>query len=161
LMVRPLNGLYFANAVGFREAIMTELLSRDEPVKAVLLDLSATTDLDVPSADTLAELSEELHSRDVRFMLYHVITPVRKMLEHAGVMEKIGLQDIFSTPVEAVTNYLLWQCDYAGIEDLLRSGGQTINDLLQVSLSSAPVEHQAAIAEIVDNLDKEIRRSQQ
>ena len=40
-----------------------------EPVKAVLIDLGATTDVDVPSADMLGELHEQLHDMDVRLML--------------------------------------------------------------------------------------------
>ena len=67
---------------------MTEMTSSAEPVKAVLLDLGATTDLDVPSADMLAELGEELRNRNVRFMLMRVIMPVRQMLEHAGVWKR-------------------------------------------------------------------------
>ncbi len=104
--MRPENGLFFANAAGFREAIIAEMTSSAEPVKAVLLDLGATTDLDVPSADMLAELGEELHSRNVRFMLMRVIMPVRQMLERAGAMEKISPQDIFYWPDEAVVDYL-------------------------------------------------------
>ena len=75
LMVRPENGLFFANAAGFREAIMAEVTASAEPVKAVLLDLGATTDLDVPSADMLAELGEELHGHSVRFMLMRSSLP--------------------------------------------------------------------------------------
>ena len=106
LIVRPENGLFFANAAGIREAIITEMTSSAEPVKAVLLDLGATTDLDVPSADMLAELGEELHSRHVRFMLMRMITPVRQMLENAGAMEKIKPEDVFIGPTEAVLDYL-------------------------------------------------------
>ncbi len=81
LIVRPENGLFFANAAGIRETIMAEMTSSATPIKAVLLDLGATTDLDVPSADTLAELGEELHAHNVRFMLMRAIMPVRQMLE--------------------------------------------------------------------------------
>ena len=89
LMVRPENGLFFANAAGMQEAIIKDMTSGPVPVKAVLLDLGATTDLDVPSADMLGELSKELHSRKVRFMLTRVITPVHQMLERAGALEEI------------------------------------------------------------------------
>jgi len=106
LMVRPLNGLFFANAAGFREAIVAEITSSSEPVKAVLLDLGATTDLDVPGADMLAELAEELRDRNVRFMLTRVITPVRQMLELAGAMQAIQAEDVFVRPIEAVVDYL-------------------------------------------------------
>ena len=159
LMVGPLNGLFFANAAGFREAIITEMLSSPEPVKAVLLDLGATTDLDVPSADMLAELGEELANRDVRLMLMRVIIPVRQMLGRAGAMEKIRPEDIFVGPTEAVLAFLSSQYDEAGIQELMRSGAQAVRSLLQTSLSSAPAERQAALAAIVDSLDAAIKRN--
>jgi len=158
LVVRPLNGLFFANAAGFREAILAEMASSPEPVKAVLLDLGATTDLDVPSADMLAELGEELHTRNVRFMLMRVITPVRQMLELAGALEKIGPQDVFVGPTEAVLDYLSSQYDDAAIMELMRSGAVAVRDLIQASLPSAPPERQAGLASIVDSLDREIER---
>ena len=101
---------------------MAEMTSSATPIKAVLLDLGATTDLDVPSADTLAELSEELHARNVRFMLMRVIMPVRQMLELAGAMEKIKPEDVFIGPGEAVVDYYSSQGDYAGLQELMRSG---------------------------------------
>ena len=119
----------------------------------MLLDLGATTDLDVPSADMLGELSEDLHSRDVRFMLMRMIMPVRQMLELAGVMEKIRPQDIFVSPTEAVVDYLSSQYDDAGIQELMHSGANTVRSLLQASLATAPAERQAALAAIVDSLD--------
>jgi MFS superfamily sulfate permease-like transporter len=158
LMVRPENGLFFANAAGFREAIMAEMTSSAEPVKAVLLDLGATTDLDVPSADMLAELGEELHSRNVRFMLMRAIAPVRQMLEHAGAMEKIRPEDVFLGPTEAILALLSSHYDEGGIQELLHSGAETIRTLLQASLTSAPAERQAAIAEILDSLDQAIEQ---
>jgi anti-anti-sigma regulatory factor len=118
LIVRPENGLFFANAAGIRETILSEMQSTAEPVKAVLIDLGATTDLDVPSADMLGELSEELHSREIRFMMMRMITPVRQMLERSGVLEKIKPQDIFTGPGEAVLDYLSTQYDEAGILEL-------------------------------------------
>ena len=69
LIVRPENGLFFANAEGIREEILSEMQASEQPVKAVLLDLGATTDLDVPGAETLEQLYEDLHSRNVRLIL--------------------------------------------------------------------------------------------
>ena len=157
LVVEPLNGLFFANATGFREAIMEEIASSAEPVKAVLLDLGATTDLDVPSADMLAELGEELHNLNMRFMLMRVIAPVRQMLERAGAMEKISSEDVFVGPTEAVLAYLSSQYDEAGILEMMHSGADTLRSLLQASLASAPPERQAALAAIVDGIGQGIR----
>ncbi len=158
LIVRPENGLFFANAAAFHDAIFAEMSARAETVNTVLFDLGATTDLDVPSADMLAELAEELHNRDVRFMLMRVIAPVRQMLESAGAMEKISAQDVFFGPMEAILAHLSMHYDEASLEDLLSSGAKSVHDLLQASLVTAPAEHQAALTEIVDSLDKEIRR---
>ena len=160
LMVRPENGLFFANAAGFREAIIAEMTSSAEPVKAVLLDLGATTDLDVPSADMLAELHKQLHNRNIRFMLTRMITPVRQMLEHAGAMEKIRPQDVFIGPVEAVMDYMTSQYDDAGIQELLSSGASTLRSLLQASLASAPPERQAALAAIVSSVGQGLKPSE-
>jgi MFS superfamily sulfate permease-like transporter len=160
LIVRPENGLFFANAAGIQEAIISELLSSTEPVKAVLLDLGATTDLDVPSADMLEKLHEDLTSRNVRFMLTRMIMPVRQMLELAGVMEKIRPQDVFVDPAEAVLDHLSTQYDDAGILELLHSGANRVRNLVLASLSNAPDEHKAALAAIADSMDKGIKGSE-
>jgi high affinity sulfate transporter 1 len=160
LIVRPENGLFFANAAGIREAIMAEMTSSTVPVKALLLDLGATTDLDVPSADMLGELGEELHSHSVRFMLMRMIMPVRQMLELAGVMEKIRSEDIFAEPAEAVLDYLSTQYDDAGIQELLQSGADTVHSLLQASLATAPAERPAALAAIAESISKGINPSE-
>ena len=159
LIVRPENGLFFANAAGIREAILVELQSATVPVKAVLLDLGATTDLDVPSADMLDMLHEDLSSRNVRFMLMHIIMPVRRMLELAGVMEKINLQDIFIGPVRAVLDYLSSQSDDAAIQELLRS-----EEILYVvccvrASRTTPLDRQA-LGEISESLDKEMKNNE-
>jgi MFS superfamily sulfate permease-like transporter len=158
LIVRPLNGLFFANAAGFHHAIIEEMTSSKEPVKAVLLDLGATTDLDVPSADMLTELSEELHSQNVRFMLMRVIAPVRQMLESAGTMEKVKPEDVFRDPLGAVLNYLSSQYDDAGLREFMHSGAKTMRDLLQESLAKANDEQKAILTPIVDGLDREIKK---
>jgi MFS superfamily sulfate permease-like transporter len=133
------------------------MTSGTEPVKAVLLDLGATTDLDAPSAEMLAELGEELHNHDVRFMLLRVIAPVRQMLEVAGAMEKIKLEDVFVGPTEAIVALLSSHYDEAGIQELLQGGAETIRALLQASLTAAPVERRDTITAVLDTLDQAIK----
>jgi SulP family sulfate permease len=159
LIVRPENGLFFANAVGIREAIMAETTTTTGPVKAVLLDLGATTDLDVPSADMLGELAEELHSRNVRFMLMRMIMPMRQMLELAGIMQKIRPEDIFTDPIEAILDYLASQYDDSGILEMLQSAVDEVQSLLNESLSKAPAERRAALEAIVEAIGKGIKPS--
>lgn len=102
LIVRPENGLFFANAAGFRDSILDELRASADPVQTVLVDLAATTDLDVPSADMLRELHEELHGMDVRLMLTRVVTPVLLLLERSGVVAVIRPDNIFVGPLDAL-----------------------------------------------------------
>jgi MFS superfamily sulfate permease-like transporter len=139
---------------------MAEITSSAEPVKAMLLDLGATTDLDVPSADMLTELGEELHSRNVRFMLMRMIMPVRHMLEAAGAMQMIRPEDVFIGPTEAVLDYLTSQYDEAEIQELMRSGADSLRGLLQASLATAPAERQAALASIAEGIGKGIKPSE-
>jgi sulfate permease, SulP family len=160
LIVRPENGLFFANAAGIREVILSEMQSAAEPVKAVLLDLGATTDLDVPSADLIETLHEDLESREVRLMLMRMIMPVRQMLELAGVMAKIKPQDVFAGPTEAVLDYLSSQGDAAGVQELLRSAASSVRVLLENHSFTVPAERQAAFAGVVDNLNLAIKEGE-
>jgi sulfate permease, SulP family len=173
LMVRPESGLFFANASALREAIVGQVRTSAQPVTAVLIDLGATTDLDVPSADMLAELHEQLHGLHVRLILARVITPVRQMLERAGVLEKIGLQNLFVDLTAAVLDYLSSRTDQtvAGaaqpdpsldeeLRDLLRSGLVSARDLLQAHQPTAPAGRQAVLQTIVGNIDQAIELEQ-
>lgn len=160
LMVRPENGLFFANAAGLHEAIVSEMQSSAEPVNAVLIDLGATTDLDVPGADMLAELGEELRSQDVRLMLTRVIMPVRQMLERAGAMDQIRPEDIFIRPEAAVLDFLTSQHDASAVQELLGGGVQMVRSLLQAHPSTALDEGQSALAAIADGLDQALNRSE-
>jgi sulfate permease, SulP family len=161
LIVRPENGLFFANAAAIREAIMAEATSSPGPVKAVLLDLGATTDLDVPSADMVGELNEELHSHELRFMLIHTITPVRQMLELAGVMEKIRPQDVFPGPIEAILDYLSSAADDASVQELISSGAESMRNLLLASLATVPEERRADLIATAGNVAQEIKGAKQ
>jgi len=157
-MLRPENGLFFANATGLREAIMREVHASVEPVKAVLSDLGATTDLDVPSADMLAELHKELRNRNLRFMLTRVIAPVRLMLERAGVMKEIRPEDIFIEPTDAVLDYFISEYDDSRIQELLHSGLVMLHNIVSARLPTAPPERQAALTALAERLDLEIKQ---
>ena len=104
----------------------------------------------------LTELAEDLHRREVRLMLMHVITPVRQMLDKVGAINKIGPENLFIGPPEAVLEYLSSQSDAAGILELLRSGASSAVTLLQAGMSTAPADRQAELAAIVESLEKEI-----
>jgi SulP family sulfate permease len=123
LMVRPENEMFFANAAGLREVIMAEVTANSSPVTAVLIDLSATTDLDVPAADALEELHDQLSRRDIRLMLTHVITPVRETLDRATSGQPKLSDVIYESPVAALVDHLSATGNAAAI-DALRDGAE-------------------------------------
>ena len=152
LVVRPEASLFFANAAGVRETIIGEVDGATPPFKAVILDLEATTDLDVPSADVLGELSTDLSARHVRLMLAHVIGPVREMLDRAGAMKEIHPDDVFEDEREAVLEYLAWQEDDVEVQALLVSGLRETRDLVKANLSAATPEKRAGMEQIAEGL---------
>ncbi len=129
LIARPESGLFFANAGGFRDGVIAELEAAPEPVKAVLLDLGATVDLDVPSADMLAELAEELRERGAPLSLARVIGPVREMLAQAGALEKIGAGNIYATTADGVARFLRGEGDVEGVRELANSLALQLREL--------------------------------
>lgn len=106
MIVRPENGLFFANAVAFREAIVARAHASEAPIRTLLIDLEATTDLDVPSADMLSDLHSELSGLGIRMTLTRVITPVREFLDRTGTLDEIGRQNVFLGPIDAVNAHL-------------------------------------------------------
>jgi hypothetical protein len=72
-------------------------------------------------------------------------------------MEKIRSEDIFLSPTEAVLAYLTSQYDDAAIQELLRSGANSVQSLLVASLATAPAERQAAMIEIVNSVGTGIK----
>jgi high affinity sulfate transporter 1 len=106
VIVRPNEGLFFANATSLAEEIRDEVLSSDPPARAVLLDLEMTFDLDVPSLDALVELKEGLAEEGVDLMLVRVHQDVREMLKHSGVLDKIGIDNVQAHVLDGVLDFL-------------------------------------------------------
>lgn len=106
LVVRPNEGLFFANAASLTGEIQKEVRSSDPPAQALLLDLEMTSDLDVPSLDALAELKEELAEQNVDLMLARVHEDVREILEHSGVLDKIGADNMHPYVLDGVLEFL-------------------------------------------------------
>jgi high affinity sulfate transporter 1 len=81
LIVRPDQGLFFANIESLSNEINQLVESAESPVKVVLLDLEMTNQLDVPSLDMLSELKEEMQKRGAELWLVRVHGQVRDSLE--------------------------------------------------------------------------------
>jgi len=94
--------LYFANA-DFVVARAIELTAGDEPIHAIVLDLSAVNDVDSSAAHALETLHDDLAKVGIRFALANPKGPVRDMLARSGVTAHFGPKGTFSSIKEAVT----------------------------------------------------------
>ena len=100
LIVRPDEGLYFANAGQIREQILS-LINSEPDITAVVIDLELSSELDVPAADSLAELHETLQSRGVRMVLSRVHAEPRAMLKQHGLFDELGEASVYRRTLPA------------------------------------------------------------
>ncbi|MFY0571661.1 sulfate permease [Archangium lansingense] len=113
MVLRPNEGIFFANAESLREEILERIQRSPRPVRTVLLDLEATTDLDVPGADMLADLHEDLETQGVTLLLARALAPTRKMMERTGLLEKVGRDHLYPHVLSGVVDYLARYAPYA------------------------------------------------
>jgi len=106
LILRPDQGLFFANVEALRNEIMNLVDEAQPPVKVVMLDLEMSNQLDVPSVDMLVELKEELEQRNTEMWLGRLHGPVRDALDRSGVLQKIGQENLYSRDLEGIVEYL-------------------------------------------------------
>jgi MFS superfamily sulfate permease-like transporter len=106
LVIRPNEGLFFANAASLKEAIGELVRSSDPPVRVVLLDLEMTFELDVPSADALADLKEALERAEVALLVTRAHGEVKDMLDQSGVTDQIGPENFYAHIMDGVFAYL-------------------------------------------------------
>jgi MFS superfamily sulfate permease-like transporter len=79
--------LFFANASYFDERIADLRAAAPDPVRAVVLDGSAMTDVDVTGTDSLRRLAEDLRAHGGRLVLTGVSADARACIEAAGLTE--------------------------------------------------------------------------
>jgi len=128
LILRPDEGLFFANADTLRNDILGLVDDAQDPVKVVLLDLEMSSELDVPSVDMLGELKLELGKRNAELWLSRLHGPVRDALDRSGVLEQVGPQNIYPRALESSLEYIS-RGSFDGGEDLA-----VVNDGLKMTL---------------------------
>lgn len=103
LLLRIDAPLYFFNANVAREQIVAMLDRSDPKPEAVIIDIGATSDLDVSSTDVLHELVVDLHEASIELILAQVKGKVRDRMLRTGLMDELGEANIHSTVASAVT----------------------------------------------------------
>ena len=75
------------------------------PVKAVVLDLEATADMDTTAADQLRPLVTNLRRAGVRIMLARLHGPVRDFMEKDGLIGLVGAAEVYPRVLDAVGSF--------------------------------------------------------
>jgi high affinity sulfate transporter 1 len=89
LVLRVDSPLFWANATEIQDEVLAAV-DADPSVRALLLDLEATSQLDTTSIDMLELLLEQLRERDIQLYLVRVFYQARKVLDRAGYIEELG-----------------------------------------------------------------------
>ena len=105
LIFRLDASLFFANSALMRERVKALVRSTSPRTRAVLLDCEASNDLDVSSADMLAELTVDLKVEGIELLLANVRGPIRDMLRRSQVLGRIGEKQLFPSLAEAVVTF--------------------------------------------------------
>jgi high affinity sulfate transporter 1 len=77
--------LFYPNVDAVRRRVVEEVAAADPRPAVVLLDLSRSVELDVQSADALADLAQELQAGGTTLRLAAVHEPAARILRRAGV----------------------------------------------------------------------------
>ena len=85
--LRPDGPLLYPNA----NAVKDHVLARAAGARVVELDLGASTELDVESADMLAELAGELRRAGIELRLTNVQAPAHEILRRSGVTDQVAV----------------------------------------------------------------------
>lgn len=99
------GSLYFLNA-GVAQTNIRELAATEPTPRALLIDLGATGDLDVPTMDLLADVVAKLRARGVTLMFAQMRGAVRDRLAHAKLMDVIGGENTFPSLTAGVDAFL-------------------------------------------------------
>ena len=99
LIVRSDGPLLYPNANAVKERVIA--LAAERSPRAVILDLSGSTELDIQTADTLGELAAALRRDGIELWLAGVRAPALAVLERSGVAERVRVEATLDTAYEA------------------------------------------------------------
>jgi SulP family sulfate permease len=105
IIVRLDAPLYFFNANVAKAQILDLVAARQPEPSGVLLDLAATADLDVTTADMLFDLVADLRARSIEVLLAQVKGTVRDRLRKTGLMTEVGEDRVYLSIGSAVTDF--------------------------------------------------------
>jgi sulfate permease, SulP family len=105
LLVRPDGPVFFANANPLRLGVLRLVGAAPPPPRVVVLDLSSSFRLSVPTVDTLTELQDELDRRGVELWLTRIRSSAMADLQASGLADRLGPTHLHTTVQDAVQAY--------------------------------------------------------
>ena len=156
LMVRPDEGVFFANAAMLHKSIRELVIDGDPTLRAVILDLEMANELDVPSVEMLGDLHEELEGREVQLIIAGLHAPVREMLDRSDVTEQIGAANLYPTVLEAVLVYAQAHVEEMTPDEVDAVLGRidTLTEMISMASEQATEEQQVKLDRATERLDE-------
>jgi high affinity sulfate transporter 1 len=102
LLLRPNVPLTFVNADVAKDQIVALVRAQPAGLRALIIDIGATADLDVATTDMLAALVTELRGAEVELRLAQVRGSVRDRMRRTGLVDLIGEANWFLSDEAAV-----------------------------------------------------------
>jgi MFS superfamily sulfate permease-like transporter len=96
--------LYFFNANVARAQILTQTTTDPNP-HAILLDLAASADLDIGTADMLRDLYSDLCANQIDLHFAQVRGSVRDRMVRTGLLEHVGEDHFYASLATAVATF--------------------------------------------------------
>jgi SulP family sulfate permease len=105
LVYRFYAPLLFSNCGYFSERVHSLIAASTPPVRWLLLDAQAVTDIDVTAAEMLHALHLELNGKGIALKIAHANRPLRELLDRTGLESEIGDASFFPSVHECVTAF--------------------------------------------------------
>ena len=101
LILRVDAPLSFINIQYIRD-YLSEQLDQHRQIKEVILDSSAISYLDATAVQGLSEIMDGLEEKGIQLVLTEVVGPVRDVLFKTGLLQKIGIKNVYLTLNDAL-----------------------------------------------------------
>lgn len=99
------SSLIFYNATYVADHIKTMVDGAPSPTRWLIVHLAAAQDVDYTSGHTLLLLADDLAARGVRMGVATPSPAVLEHLRHYGLIDRIGEDAVFATPVDAIVRH--------------------------------------------------------
>jgi SulP family sulfate permease len=102
LILRLDTPLYYFNSTAVTELVTETVEAMDQSPRAVLLDIEATSELDVTTSDALYELAGTLDDYGSQLVIVHAKGNVRDRMRKVGLIDRLGPTGLYPSERIAV-----------------------------------------------------------